>query len=88
MKMLDIESLDTLIIAVRKYKETLAVNRQILVNAADVCDQAMGSDAISKRHISKLHEALQELQKTSRIVEDVAEALLKDRALAIETLEG
>ena len=84
---LSIESLDTLISAVEKYREELLKNKQILVNAADLCDQAMGSDAISQKHIAALNNAINDLDRTSRIVEDVAVELREDRRKAIETLE-
>lgn len=84
---LEVDALDTLIKAVQKYKDELEVNRRILVNAADVCDQAMGSDDIAKKHIARLNEALQELDKTVQISEDVAEALIADRNLAISVYE-
>ena len=85
---LEIESLDKLIAAVREYQNDLAVNRQILINAANVCDAAMGSDAIAQKHIPKLYAALDELSKTSQIAADVTEALIKDRARALEVYEG
>lgn len=84
---LEIESLDTLIKAVQTYQEELQTNRQILENAANVCDVAMGSDDIVQKHIARLNEALEELKKTSQIAEDVAEALLEDRRKAIEVYE-
>lgn len=86
-KQLDIDSLDRLIFAVGEYQESLTRNRQILVNAANVCDQAMGSDAIAKKHIAKLKEALKELTITSVTVANVAAALREDRRLAIRALE-
>ena len=84
---LEIEALDTLIKAVQDYQEKLEVNKKILSNAANVCDQAMGSDAIVKKHIAKLEEAMVELNKTSQIASDVAEALIKDRNLAVSVIE-
>lgn len=86
-KQLDIESLDALIKAVQNYQVSLDTNRQILTNAANVCDQAMGSDEIAKKHIHKLNEALQELKKTSQMAADVAEQLLEDRRRAMKVLE-
>jgi hypothetical protein len=84
---LEIESLDTLIKAVQVYQEELATNRQILVNAANVCDAAMGSDDIVKKHLARMNEALEELKKTSQIASDVAEALIEDKRRAIEVYE-
>lgn len=84
---LEIESLNTLIEAVQKYKEQLDINKKILLNAADVCDQAMGSDDIAKKHIARLNEALLELDKTVQLSEDVIEALIADREMAIDVYE-
>jgi hypothetical protein len=84
---LEIESLDILIKAVQVYQEELATNRQILVNAANVCDAAMGSDDIVKKHLARMNEALEELKKTSQIASDVAEALIEDKRRAIEVYE-
>lgn len=79
---MEIESLEILIKAVQNYQEELLTNRQILENAANVCDMAMGSDDIVKKHIGRLNEALKELKKTSQIAEEVAEALLEDKRKA------
>lgn len=84
---LEIESLETLIKAVQIYQDELLINRRILENAANVCDVAMGSDDIVKKHISRLNEALEELKKTSKIAEEVAEALIEDKRKAIEVYE-
>lgn len=83
----EIESLDILIKAVQEYQTDLATNKQILLNAANVCDAAMGSDAIAQKHIARLNETLEELQKTAQIAADVAAALIEDRRRAIEVYE-
>lgn len=83
----EIESLDILIKAVQEYQTDLATNKQILLNAANVCDAAMGSDAIAQKHIARLNETLEELEKTAQIAADVAAALIEDRRRAIEVLE-
>ena len=83
----EIESLDILIKAVQEYQTDLATNKQILLNAANVCDAAMGSDTIAQKHIARLDETLEELQKTAQIAADVAAALIEDRRRAIEVLE-
>ena len=84
---MEIKALNTLIKAVQDYQEKLEVNKKILSNAANVCDQAMGSDAIVKKHIAKLEEAMVELNKTSQIASDVAEAFINDRNLAVSVIE-
>lgn len=83
----DTEALETLIKAVQTYQEELLENRRILINAANVCDAAMGSDDIVKKHIARLSKALEKLEKTSEIAEEVAEALLKDKEEAENVYE-
>ena len=84
---LDIEALDKLIKAVNDYQGELGKNRQILENASSVCDAAMGNDAIAKKHIARLKEALEELKKTSDLARDVAAALVEEKRRAIDVLE-
>lgn len=76
---LETDALDTLIKALEEYQENLATNRQMLQNAANVCDQAMGSDDIAKKNIQRLEDALVELTKTSEIAREVAEALVNEK---------
>lgn len=85
-KQLDIEALDTLIKAVGEYMDALTLNRQILLNAATVCDTAMGSDAIAQKHIGRLNETLKELEKASQIAANVAKELRTDRKQALDVL--
>lgn len=84
---MEIESLEMLIKAVQTYQDELLTNRQILENAANVCDIAMGSDDIVKKHIGRLNEALDELKKTSQIAEEVVDALVEDKRRAIDVYE-
>lgn len=78
----DSEVMGNLIKAVREYQDDLATNYQILSNAANVCDVAMGSDAVSARHIANLYDALEYLSKTAQVAEDVALALISDKSEA------
>lgn len=87
MPHMEIDSLDTLIKAVETYREDLATNRQMLVNAGDACDMAMGSDDIVKKQLAKLNEALEELDKTAKLAEEVTEELIADRTKAIQVYE-
>lgn len=84
---LSIEALETLINAVEKYKEELEENKIKLINSSNICDQAMGSDAISKKHIAALNDAIEELNKTSKIAENAAKALKEDLEHALKILE-
>lgn len=80
---LKVESLEKLIKATVEYEEELEKNRKILVNAANACDQAMGSDEISSKYIQLLDEYIEELGNTIIKVERVIDSLNEDRALAI-----
>lgn len=78
----DSEALGNLIKAVQEYQNDLATNYQILSNAANVCDVAMGSDSVSAKHIANLYSALEYLSKTAQVAEDVAQALIADKIKA------
>ncbi len=79
---LDTESLELLIKAVKEYQERIVKHYQVIQNAANLCDQAMGSDAISKKQIAKLNEAANELIKTSEKAKQMAEQLMMDYKMA------
>ena len=81
---MDTDSMQLLINAVAQYRQALAQNYQIILNAANACDAAMGSDDISKKHISKLNTALAELQKTAMIAESVQTSLTADLRRALD----
>lgn len=83
---LDTESLDILIKAVRTYQEELQTNRQILINAANVCDAAMGNDDIIRKYIARLNGALEKLKRTAQMASDVAEALIEEKRRVIEEI--
>lgn len=86
-KHLDTEALDLLIITVKNYQVELVKNRQILRNAANVCDAAMGNDVIAKKYIKKMDDALELLKKASDKAGEVASALLEDRAIAVSVVD-
>ena len=81
---LDTDALEILINAVQMYQEELQISKRVLVNAANTCDAAMGSDDIARKYILKLYEALEELEKTSKLASSVAEALLADKRSALD----
>lgn len=71
------EDLQALLKAINEYRGDLEKNFIILRNAANVCDDTMGSDDLSKRHIANLEEALKELNKAAQIAEEAAQAVIK-----------
>ncbi len=83
----EIESLETLIKAIRVYQDELRTNRQMLANAANVCDVAMGSDYHAKKYIEMLNIALGDLEKTSQVAENVSESLLEEKRKVMEFYE-
>lgn len=85
---LDIEALDTLIQAVNIYQNELYTNKLILINAANACDVAMGSDEIAQKHIARLNSALVKLEATARLAAEVAEALNSDKQQAIDVVNN
>lgn len=85
---LDIEALDTLIQAVNIYQNELNTNKQILVNAANVCDAAMGSDEIAQKQIARLNSALVKLEATAQLAAEVAAALISDKQHAMDVVNN
>lgn len=83
-KALDTESLQLLIKAVEEYQEKVVKHYQVIQNAANLCDQAMGSDAISKKQIDRLNEAANELIITANRAKQMAEELIADYNQALQ----
>lgn len=81
------ESLDMLIKAVRNYYDELQMNKKILQDAANVCEAAMGSDDNVKKHIARLNDVLEKLERTAIIAENVAEGLMIEKQNALYTYE-
>ena len=81
---LDTEALAMLIKSVNNYKDSLNTNRQILINAANVCNATMGNDEISKAHIKRLKKALEKLEKTAELAGEVATLLMIEKQTAEE----
>ena len=77
-KALDTEALALLINAVADYHDKLMKHYKVIQNAANLCDQAMGSDALSKKQINKLYETTNELLITSDRAREMAEKLLEE----------
>jgi len=83
-----LDSFDLLIRALETYQEEMRVNCNILTNAADVCDAAMGSDDISRKHIANLDDALVHLKKTIRLAEAMQESLRAEKRRLIDIYEA
>ena len=66
-KLSDLEDLHK---AIKKYVEELKTNYTVLKRAANICDVAMGSDELSKKHIDDLVEALAILEKAAEEAEN------------------
>lgn len=83
-KILNIEDLDKLIVAVKGYEETLRTNRGKLIEAGKACAWAMGEDTISKKQLKELEDALTSLDEAIQTTNNVIEALKYDRSKALE----
>lgn len=76
---LETDAIKELIRAIQDYQEGILVQKQFLLNAADACDQAMGSDAISRKKIRRLEECLKILDfATDKIIEESLTILAND----------
>ena len=65
-----LSDLQDLLKAIKKYIEELTLNYNVLKKAANICNVAMGSDDLSKKHIDDLVEALAILEKAAQEAED------------------
>ena len=86
-KHLWVDELERLIKAVQKYREEIEFNLRLLGNAANVCDQVMGSDAVSQKNIKRLEEGLKELEYVISLTQDVEAALRRSLSDAIAIYE-
>lgn len=86
--MIQYDELENFVRMLEKYKETLGSSKIILLNAANVCDQAMGSDDISKRHIAALLESLSHLDEGVLCVEEIIEQLRIKQQELIDIVES
>ena len=87
-KQLSIEALEQLIAAVGEYKSKLEEEVGNMQQAASLCDQAMGSDTISQKHIAALNETVKEVNKAIALADEVQKALQDDLARAKEVLNS
>ena len=84
---IDLEAFDALQSAIARYRGVLEENAMILRNAANVCDQVMGSDPISRNKIDRLETAISALQTACSILEDAANETLRKQLQAEELIE-
>lgn len=76
---IDTDAVRALIAAVGEYQTAIYEQEQFLLNAADVCDQAMGGDPISRKKITKLKEALGTIDYAAdQIMEESIQMLTQD----------
>lgn len=73
------ESVEKLIKAVNDYQDRLSENMQTLMNAASLCEQAMGNDAVVQKKIARLQESLVLLSKTASLAESTARSLTEEK---------
>ncbi len=81
---LNTDALLTLINAVDAYQGELQTNAQVLVQAGNVCSEAMGNDAVVQKYLQQLGEALNQLQRASQTASEAAVALRKDYQRAMD----
>lgn len=81
---MDLDSLQSLMQAVRSYEETLYEKNLVLKDAAEACDQAMGSGFIIQKYLKSYNEGLGELSKTISLATEVRGELSEEWRRAIE----
>ena len=87
-KQLSIEALEQLIAAVGEYKSKLEEEVGNMQKASSLCDRAMGSDAISQKHIAALNETVKEVNKAIALADEVQKALQDDLERAKQVLNS
>lgn len=85
--MIQYQELENFVRILEKYKEVLGQCKINLIEAANVCDQAMGSDEISKRHIDNLLNSLSYLDQGVLKVEEIIEIMRKKQQEIIDIVE-
>ena len=83
----NIEDINKLINAFTEYRNELYDYGNILVNAATVCEVAMGSDDVIRKYIDRLKVCLASLEKTMKVAENIAEVITNDRDNLIKIYE-
>lgn len=79
----DVKALRT---AVSEYRDEMMGYGDTLLNAASICEDAIGSDPNAQRHIARLYEALNKLAEAVDYTNDLISALDTDIAMAEDTL--
>lgn len=81
----DTEAMMKLVHLTQDFQERVRANKRVLLNAAALCDQAMGNDPIIQKKIRRLRAALESLDyATDEILEAAHEAIRRD----IEEIEA
>ena len=71
------QDLIDLLKAIKKYMEQLKDNYNLLQKSANICDVAMGSDDLSRKHIDDLLEAIVLLEKAAQEAENAAYVVMQ-----------
>lgn len=74
---IDLDSLNALYVAITRFGEAIDTNSAVLESAADAFDQAMGSDAIAQKKLTKMNGSLEILQRAARLAELAADQALR-----------
>ena len=69
------DSVEILLATIEKYRDELANNREILVNAIDLCKETLNETKFVKEQIKELEEALYETDNTQEYIEQFVIAL-------------
>ena len=69
----------TILNALKKFQDNLTLDYNVLVNAANVCDTAMGSDEIAKTYILFLGQSLKKLEFAQNLCSDTIKKIDRKR---------
>lgn len=86
-KQMDTEAMKGLIKKLDDYMTNLSADIKILTDAANACDQVMGSDAIAQKYIGKLNGAIDNLQRVVYKANEVSDAVQDDLNRALDVLQ-
>ena len=79
IQQIDTDAMRKLIEITQRYQEAIKRDKWVLLNAAALCDQAMGSDPIISKKIARLEDALRALDMaTNGIISSAQEEIRRD----------